>query len=344
MQIRIAVPYRSDGGGKAHNNDLSLLERGQLCTSAEMDAFRHGVRAGLALRVGSQDCTIKAVTLISQDLYNSCQASDHYFPADWQGIQASDKYVTIAELGSCDALFVPGGPASNPANLEGTPKASGRSVARAAKKFETDRHAQEIAAIAFCHTRNIPIFAVCGGSWRLAAELGAKIVSLQGGTRKKHNKSFDAKTLMTVAHDVKIETNSHLRQLFETNYRGYASAKQGEPYSELTIDVNSAHWDASDFGEGAAINVTARDGGVVEGYEDPKVHFCVGVQWHPEYAQVRLMKGDNDKSAHHKALMQNFMKAATAGQAARHIQALARGFLARQRVKKMRAGAAETVK
>ena len=49
------------------------------------------------------------------------------------------------------------------------------------------------------------------------------------------------------------------------------------------LAVNSAHHQAAqDVGEGVGINALAPDG-VVEGIEDPRQRFCVGVQWHPEY-------------------------------------------------------------
>jgi putative glutamine amidotransferase len=48
--------------------------------------------------------------------------------------------------------------------------------------------------------------------------------------------------------------------------------------------VNSAHHQAVDRpGEGAVVNARAPDG-VVEGLEHPGYRFCLGVQWHPEYA------------------------------------------------------------
>ena len=34
---------------------------------------------------------------------------------------------------------------------------------------------------------------------------------------------------------------------------------------------------------GLAIDAVAPDG-VIEGIEDPRRRFCIGVQWHPEYA------------------------------------------------------------
>jgi putative glutamine amidotransferase len=37
-----------------------------------------------------------------------------------------------------------------------------------------------------------------------------------------------------------------------------------------------------DAGPGVLVNAIAPDG-VVEGIEDPRYRFCLGVQWHPEF-------------------------------------------------------------
>jgi putative glutamine amidotransferase len=50
------------------------------------------------------------------------------------------------------------------------------------------------------------------------------------------------------------------------------------------MEVNSAHHQAvKAVGDGVVIDAIAPDG-VIEGIEDPRRRFCLGVQWHPEYA------------------------------------------------------------
>ena len=50
------------------------------------------------------------------------------------------------------------------------------------------------------------------------------------------------------------------------------------------LAVNSAHHQAAEApGPGARVNAVAPDG-VIEGIEVPAQRFCLGVQWHPEYA------------------------------------------------------------
>ena len=49
------------------------------------------------------------------------------------------------------------------------------------------------------------------------------------------------------------------------------------------MQVNSAHHQAvKEVAVGIVVDAVASDG-VVEGIEDPKRRFCLGVQWHPEY-------------------------------------------------------------
>jgi putative glutamine amidotransferase len=50
-----------------------------------------------------------------------------------------------------------------------------------------------------------------------------------------------------------------------------------------TMAVNSAHHQAvKEVAPGLVIDAKAPDG-VIEGIEDPRRRFCIGVQWHPEY-------------------------------------------------------------
>ena len=50
-----------------------------------------------------------------------------------------------------------------------------------------------------------------------------------------------------------------------------------------TMQVNSSHHQAvKSPGRFAVVNATAPDG-VIEGIEDPRYGFALGVQWHPEF-------------------------------------------------------------
>ena len=54
--------------------------------------------------------------------------------------------------------------------------------------------------------------------------------------------------------------------------------------------MNSAHHQAvKDVPPEIVVNAHAPDG-VIEGLEDPKRRFCLGVQWHPEFS---ISSGDD---------------------------------------------------
>ena len=66
------------------------------------------------------------------------------------------------------------------------------------------------------------------------------------------------------------------------------------------LAVNSAHHQAAkDVADGVVVNATAPDG-VIEGIEDGRYGFCLGVQWHPEF---HISPGD-------AKIFQAFVKAA----------------------------------
>jgi len=53
--------------------------------------------------------------------------------------------------------------------------------------------------------------------------------------------------------------------------------------SSKKLKVNSAHHQSIKVpGKGLIVNAISSDG-VIEGIEDPKKKFCIGVQWHPEF-------------------------------------------------------------
>ena len=55
------------------------------------------------------------------------------------------------------------------------------------------------------------------------------------------------------------------------------------------LAVNSAHHQAvKTVAKPVVVNAVAPDG-VIEGIEDPRYRFCLGVQWHPEY---EISEGD----------------------------------------------------
>ena len=70
-----------------------------------------------------------------------------------------------------------------------------------------------------------------------------------------------------------------------------------------TLEVNSRHHQAvKEVARGFLICATAPDG-VIEAIEDPGMHFCLGVQWHPE---------NFFRTGEFRALFEGFVEAAAA--------------------------------
>ena len=68
-------------------------------------------------------------------------------------------------------------------------------------------------------------------------------------------------------HEVEIIKNTKLHKIVSTK----------------KLKVNSAHHQSIKIpGKGLIVNAISSDG-VIEGIEDPKKKFCIGVQWHPEF-------------------------------------------------------------
>jgi putative glutamine amidotransferase len=115
--------------------------------------------------------------------------------------------------------------------------------------------------------RKKPVLGICGGQQLLNVILG--------GTLIQHIEDEVADSLLheqpnprnTPGHAVKVTPGSLLHKIS----------------GEAELKVNSAHHQAvKAVGPGVVVNAVAADG-VIEGIEDPRLPFCIGVQWHPEF-------------------------------------------------------------
>lgn len=353
MPAVVALPYRADGGGRAHGMDLSLVEAGALPPRGQEIAYvrNAGVRGRARAAAG-----VRVKTLISRELFDTLKSSQG-LPADtWALLQSHPDVLTRIDA-SVDGLFVPGGPAAHPTQ-EGR-----KNVVDTV--YERARHTMESAAIQECRRRNVPVLAVCGGSWRLAAEFGARIVQMGRGGLEQHNFAFNPRELMKAKHAASVVPGSHLSAVLEVDYKGYMAPAvfrtKNQKLEGGELPVNSAHWARSVLPDpgaprgGAAAAAAAAagppgppdlipsaqegrgDDAVLEGFEAPDLHFCIGVQWHPEFAQIALTTVEGtDYKAKHKLLMQNFLNAAIVHRGVVKLQALVRG----RRVRRARAGEA----
>lgn len=115
--------------------------------------------------------------------------------------------------------------------------------------------------------KNIPVLGICGGEQILNVALGGTLYQHIPDEIPHALEHKQAHTPGKSHHQVKIERETLLHRLLETE----------------ELFVNSAHHQAvKNPGPGVIVNAWAPDG-VIEGIEAPTYKFCLGLQWHPEF-------------------------------------------------------------
>lgn len=118
-----------------------------------------------------------------------------------------------------------------------------------------------------------PVLGICGGQQLLNVVLGGTLIQ-HIPDEVPHALAHEQPNPRTEpGHKVLIERGTLLHTITKSE----------------SLEVNSAHHQAvKDVAPGVVIDARAPDG-VIEGIEDPRKRFCIGVQWHPEYG---LSDGD----------------------------------------------------
>jgi len=125
----------------------------------------------------------------------------------------------------------------------------------------------EMAATSQALERDMPVLGICGGQQLLNVVLGGTLIQhipdeVPGALQHEQENSRDE-----AGHAVAIARGTRLHDICKTD----------------EMAVNSSHHQAAkSTGQGVAVNATAPDG-VIEGIEDGRYRFCLGVQWHPEF-------------------------------------------------------------
>jgi putative glutamine amidotransferase len=132
--------------------------------------------------------------------------------------------------------------------------------------------------------RDMPLLGICGGQQLLNVALGGTLIQhipdeVEAALpHEQGNPRDEAGHMVRVAKDTLLHRITRMDEL----------------------PVNSSHHQAvKEVAPGLVADAVAPDG-IVEGIEDPRKRFCLGVQWHPEYA---ISKGD-------EAIMEAFVRAA----------------------------------
>jgi putative glutamine amidotransferase len=169
--------------------------------------------------------------------------------------------LATAYLEAIDGLVVTGG------GFDVDPALFGAESRHPSVKTKDRRTAFELAAALGALARDMPVLGICGGQQLLNVALG--------GTLIQHIPDEVVDCLAHRQPNPRNEPGHTVRIVAGTLLRRVADAD--------TLAVNSAHHQAvKEAGPGLVVNAVADDG-VVEGIEDPRRRFCLGLQWHPEF-------------------------------------------------------------
>jgi putative glutamine amidotransferase len=164
-------------------------------------------------------------------------------------------------LDRIDALVVTGGA------FDVDPALYGDGDRHATVTLKEGRTAAEMALTHGALARDLPVLGICGGEQLLAVALGGTLVqhipdSVNGALEHEQpNPRHEP------GHPVAVVPGTLLHRI--------VGAQE--------MQVNSAHHQAVRApGPHAVVNATAPDT-VIEGLEDARYRFCLGVQWHPEF-------------------------------------------------------------
>ncbi len=164
-------------------------------------------------------------------------------------------------LDHIQALIVTGGA------FDVDPSLYGDAARHATVTLKENRTEAELALTLGALGRNLPVLGICGGQQLLAVALGGTLIQHIPDTIANAVAHEQPNPRHEPGHTVSVVPGTLLHRIVGT--------------SEMR--VNSAHHQAvRDPGRYAVVNATAPDG-VIEGVEDARHRFCLGVQWHPEF-------------------------------------------------------------
>ncbi|HEV2249444.1 MAG TPA: gamma-glutamyl-gamma-aminobutyrate hydrolase family protein [Candidatus Limnocylindria bacterium] len=181
------------------------------------------------------------------------RSREHYLAA----LGAAGFEVVAVDSGSVvpdefDALCLTGGE-----DLE--PSRYGAATDPKTEPADAKRDALELRLLAIARERDLPVLGICRGLQVINVAYGGTLVQHVDGHREANGP--------VVTH---VATAA-------------AGSKLAEACGTAPFGVNARHHQAvADGGLGPGLVPTARIGGLVEAFEDPRRRWLVAVQWHPE--------------------------------------------------------------
>jgi putative glutamine amidotransferase len=165
-------------------------------------------------------------------------------------------------LDRIDALVVTGGA------FDVDPALYGAVDRHATVTLKQGRTAAEQALTEGALARNLPVLGICGGEQLLAVVLGGSLIQHIPDAIPDPLEHEQRNPRHEAGHAVAVTPGTLLHRIVGVTH----------------MQVNSSHHQAvGEPGRFAVVNAVAADS-VIEGVEDPRYRFCLGVQWHPEFA------------------------------------------------------------
>jgi putative glutamine amidotransferase len=172
-----------------------------------------------------------------------------------------------AYLARIDGLIVTGGA------FDVDPALFGAATRHATVSLKERRTEFELRITRGAVAADLPVLGICGGQQLLNVALG--------GTLIQHIPDEVPRALAHEQPNPRDEAGHTVAIVPGTLLHRITGASE--------LPVNSAHHQAvKEAAPGLVVDANSEDG-VVEGVEDPRRRFCLGVQWHPEFA---ISEGD----------------------------------------------------
>ena len=166
-----------------------------------------------------------------------------------------------AYLDVIDALVVTGGA------FDVDPAMYGDTTMHDRVSLKQGRTATELALVKGALARDMPVLGICGGQQLLAVALGGTLIQHIPDAVPDALAHEQPNPRDQPGHAVRVVAGSLLHRIVGAE----------------AMRVNSSHHQAVRApGPHATVDAMAPDG-VIEGIEDARYRFCLGVQWHPEF-------------------------------------------------------------
>jgi putative glutamine amidotransferase len=186
-----------------------------------------------------------------------------------------------AYLDAIDGLVVTGGA------FDVDPALFGAAAQHETVNLKPGRTDFELEMVRGALARDMPVLGICGGQQLLHVALGGSLFQHVPDEAPSDIAHEQPNPRTEPGHDVLVKPNTLLHNIVGSD----------------RMSVNSAHHQAAkDCPNGVIVSGRAPDG-LIEAIEAPAYRFCLGVQWHPEYA---IDPGDT-------AIIEAFVKAADHG-------------------------------